>query len=285
MRTITSLTIDDLSFDGSNYILQEVKGLESPLTRLTRYNLPGNSGAYISNALYGERSIAIKGIVNAPNGTRTSYLQNRISLINALAYKRDDSNNITPQTLTITLESGLILTTDVYIDTPLQMGFSMDQVEYEEFQITLIAADPNLYSTTNTTSTVTLPIGGGTAIPTAIPISLAPSSGGSVVVNNPGSATSFPVITLNAPLTNPYITNLRTEQFLQIHYTLNIGDLPLVIDTAAQTIYQGLNNVTGIQSSDSTFWGILSGNNTIGFSAAAGTGTAGISFFATYIGV
>lgn len=285
MRTITGLSIDGITFDGTNYILQEVTGLESPLLRVTRYNLPGGSGAFISNVLYGERSIRLKGIVNAPNGSRVTYLANRIALINALTYKRDNSNNIVPQVMTITLENGQVLTTNVYMDTPLQMGFSMDQVDFEEFQVTFVAADPNLYSSTQSSYNVSLPIGGGTAIPTPIPISLAPSSGGSVVANNPGSVTSQPVITLTAPLTSPYITNLRTGQFLQIGYTLNIGDASLVIDCTAQTIFQGSNNITGIQSSDSTFWGILSGNNTIGFSAAAGSGTAAITFYPTYIGV
>src|SRR4051812_20876418 len=129
MRTITGLTITPLnsnpiSFDGVNFILVSVDGLASPLVRLPRYNLPGNSGAYISNALYGERALKIKGVVNAPDGSRTTYLANRTSLINALSYQYDNSGNISPQILTFTFENGLVLTTTAYIDTPVQMGFS-----------------------------------------------------------------------------------------------------------------------------------------------------------------
>lgn len=282
---ISSQEADPINFDGVNFILTEVKGLEHPTVRLPRYNLPGSSGAYISNALYGERRIAIKGVVNAPDNSIDTYLANRSKLINCLAIARDSSGNLQPQTITITLQNGDILTTTGYIDTPLQMGFSPDQVGFEEFQITFVAPDPNLYSSTSLSGTAQLPVGGGTAIPTAIPISLAPSSGGSVTLINSGSTTSYPLITLNGPLTNPYITNQRTGQFLKISYTINVGDLPVIINCSTQTITQGTNNKTGIQSSDSSFWGILSGTNVIGFSATGGSGDCTVSFNPTFIGV
>src|ERR1035437_5490976 len=157
--TISSPNAPSISFDGSNYILEEITGLETPKTRLPRYNLPGNSGAFISNALYGERGIVIKGYVNAPDGSITTYLANRTNLINVLAYARDNQNVLYPQTLSITLTNGFSLTASVYVDTPLAMGFSPDQTDYEAFQITLVAADPNLYSSTEETSTINLPIG------------------------------------------------------------------------------------------------------------------------------
>ena len=227
MRTITGLTISSnggtVTFDNSNFILVEVNGLESPVVRLPRYNLPGSSGAYISNALYGERPLKIKGIVNAPDGSRATLLTNRTTLINTLAFQRDADNNLQPQTVTITLENGQVLTTQGYVDNAVSMGFSPDQVDHEDFLITMVCPDPNLYSTTQASATVSLPIGGGTTIPTAIPISLAPSSGGSVVITNAGSTTTYPTITLSAPLTNPYLTNRRTGEFLQLSLTMNVA--------------------------------------------------------------
>ena len=289
MNLITGLTIasqnQTITFDGSNYILEEVTGLETPTTRLVRYNLPGASGAYISNALYGERALKIKGWVNASDASRLTYMTNRINLINTLAYQRDDNNNLVNQTLTFTLENGLILTTTGYVDTGLQMGFSPDQTDFEEFQITFVCPDPNLYSLTQSSYSVSLPVGGGVAIPTAIPISLAPSSGGTVVVTNQGSGTVFPTITLTAPLTRPYITNRRTGGFLSLNVTTNVGDANIVIDCANQKITQGTNDITGVQSQDSSFWDILGGNNTIAFSAAAGSGSGTIQFYAAYLGI
>jgi Phage tail protein len=285
VNIVTSLSIDSLVFDGNSFILEEISGLETPLTRLPRYNLPGASGAFISNALYGERAIKIKGTVNAPDGQATTYLLNRTTLINALNYKRDVNNNIVPQTLTIGLANGQVLTTQAYVDTPLSMGFSPDQTDYEEFLITLVAPDSNLYSSTQITNSITFPIGGGTAIPTAIPISLAPSSGGSAIVINIGSTTSYPIITINAPVVNPYVINSTVGDFLKLNYTLNIGDLPLIIDCNTQTIYQGANLKNGIQTQDSTFWGVVSGNNFINYSGSSGSGSVNISFAPTFIGV
>jgi hypothetical protein len=202
-----------------------------------------------------------------------------------MAYARDNSDNLLPQTITIVLQNGIALTTDVYVDTPLAMGFSPDQTDYEEFQVTMVSASPFLASTTEETASINLPIGGGTAIPTAIPISLAASSGGSVIVSNPGSNISYPVITLTSPISNPYITNLRTNEFIKINYILNTGDASLTIDCGAQTIFQGVNNKSGIQSQDSTFWGILAGSNTLGFSASAGSGQAIVTFYPVFLGV
>lgn len=290
LQTITGLSIDSLVFDNSNFILQEIKGLESPLTRLPRYNLPGQSGAYISNALYGERAIKIRGLVNVPDGTavsqvRNTYLANRTTLINNLSYSYDSSGRPVPRTLTITLVNGQVLTASVYVDTPLAMGFSPDQVDYEEFLITLVAPDPLLYSSTPISATITLPVGGGTAIPTPVPASLGASSGGSATMNNIGSQTTYPTITLSAPLTNPYIINQTTGKFIKLNYTISVGQSDVVIDCQNQQITQGTNDITGVQSTDSTFWSIISGNNTIAFSASGGSGNCVVSFTPSFLGI
>jgi len=290
VRTITNLTITPVGvspivFDNTNFILTSVKGLEMPKVRLPRFDLPGSSGAFISNALYSERSLQIKGVVNAADGSRITYLNNRTALINAVAYQYTLAGAPQPVTITIALENGQIVTTSGYVDTPLAMGFSEDQVDYEEFQLSFVCPDPNLYGTVAISGTVGLPVGGGTAIPTAIPISLAPSSGGSITLTNIGSVEAFPTITLTAPLTNPYITNQRTGGFLKISYTLEVGDAPLVINCQSQTITQGINTLDGILSQDSTFWGLLPGQNTIGFSASAGSGTASLALLPVFLGV
>jgi len=52
----------------------------------------------------------------------------------------------------------------------------------------------------------------------------------------------IPTITLSAPLVNPYLTNLRTGQFLKFNYTLNTGDLPVVVagyNGPSQTVVAG----------------------------------------------
>lgn len=285
MNLITSLQVDDLVFDNTNFILVSIKGLETPTTRLSRFPLPGTSGAFVSNALYGERAIQITGVVNAPDGLRSTYMANRTTLINNLAYKRDSNNNIVPQLMTITLEGGQVLTSEVYVDTPLQMAFTQDKTDYEDFQISFICPDPLLYSIIETSGSVNPPIGGGVAIPLAVPASLAPSSGGSLTIINSGSQVVYPIITLVAPLTNPYIANLTTGYFISLNKTISVGDEPVIIDCGAQTITQGLNDITGVQTVSSNFWSIAVGTNNIGFSAAAGAGNCSVAFYPAFLGV
>ena len=282
---ITSVVIDSLIFDGTNYSISNLSGLESPTVRLPRYNLPGTDGAFVSNALYGERAIKITGTINAPDSDPLTYLANRTTLINALNFKRDIDNNIVPQLMTITMANGQVLTTQVYVDNPVQMAFSSDKTDYEDFIVTFVAADCNLYGINKNTSTLTYPIEGGTTVPTAIPLSLGSSSGGSIIINNTGSTTTYPIITINAPVINPYIINLTTNKFMQILYTLSEGSEPLVVDCNTNTIFQGSNDITGIQTQNSTFWGLNSGNNTINYSGTSGSGSISLDYYFSFIGV
>jgi len=380
---ITNPQNGTLTFDSSNFILQSITGLEYPAIRLPRYNLPGQTGANVSNQLYGERIITIKGVCNGSNVS--SYLTNRSTISNVLSIARDNNNNLQPLVLSFTLANGNAFTANCYTSKELTLSFGEDQIEWATFQIQLVAPDPSLYSTTSSSNVVTLPVqgpvtgisgivqtvgsgqhdltsggaftdtightytiviqSGGTTFKwktdsgalsgavtitgsaqtlangvtvtfghtsgytngdtftivatygvqiasalgpltgTALGISLAPASGGQVTINNPGGLPVYPTITITAPIVNPYIVNLRTGAFLRITDSLLAGANSLVINCAAQTIFQGSNNVTGIQSSDSTFWDLLPGSNTIGFNASSGSGQATVQFFPTFIGI
>lgn len=298
MFLITALSIDTLVFDNRNFVLQDIKGLESPTLRLPRYNLPGQSGAAISNALYGERAISIKGMVITPDGTQAGlsqalYLTNRNTLINALSYKTDINGNLLPQVMTVTFTNGLSVSCQVFQDKPLQMGFSEGQPDFEEFQLTLVAPDPNLYSTIVNSTNIGLAVGGGTRVPTNLPspqsfvLSLAPSSGGQAAINNVGANVAYPTITLTGPLTNPFIANLTTNQFMQLNMSIGATDPPIIINMnpGIQTILQNNADVSANKTLSSSFWGLFKGTNVIGFSASAGTGTANVSFFPSFSGV
>lgn len=290
MFLITALSIDTLVFDNTNFVLQEVKGLESPALRLPRYNLPGSPGAAISNALYGERAIAIRGMVIVPDNTPpsqrlTTYLANRNTLINALSYKRDVAGNLLPQTMTITLSNGVSVTTQVFQDKPLQMAFSEGQPDFEQFQVAMVAPDPNLYSIVQNSTNIGLAVGGGTAVPTHMPLSLAPSSGGQAIITNAGANVAYPIVTLTGPLTNPFIANLTTNQFMQLNMNILASDPPVIINMAAQTITQNNNDISVFKTLNSTYWGLFRNANIIGFSASSGTGTANVSFFPSFSGI
>lgn len=290
MSLLTGLSIDSLVFDNQNFILQEIHGIESPTLRLPRYNLPGANGTAVSNALFAERAISIKGYVNAPDGTPSSlaqsvYLANRRTLINSVAYKRDVNGNLFSQLMTITLMDGTQVTCNVFLDKPLQMGFSIGNTSYEEFQLTFIAPDPNLYSTIQNVTNIGLAVGGGVAVPTAVPLSLASSSGGQAIITNVGTNVAFPVITLVGPLTNPFIANLTTNQYMQLNMVINATDAPVIINMGAPSIMQNGGDISANRTTFSTYWGLFGGNNTIGFSASAGSGTATVGFYPSYAGI
>jgi len=290
LQLITGLSIDTLVFDNQNFVLQGIKGLESPLLRIPRYNLPAQSGAAVSNALYGERAISITGMVITPDGTPHSqsqsiYLANRLTIIDALSYKTSVSGNLLPQTLTITFTNGTMITAQVFQDKPLQMGFTEGQPDFEAFQIMLVAVDPNLYSTIVSSTNISLAAGGGTAVPTPVPISLAASSGGQAIINNPGANVAYPTITLNGPLTNPFIANFTTNQSMQLNMTIALNASPVIINMANQTITQNNNDVSANKTLTSVYWGLFREANIIGFSASSGSGTANVSFYPSFSGV
>lgn len=286
MNNITSLSIGSVTFGNNNsFFLEEVKGLEFPTVRLPRFNLPGQSGGFISNALYGERAIKMKGIVQSSDFSRATYVNNRSTLINQLIFLRDVNNNLSGQTMTITLANGQVLTTTVYVDTPLQMGYESDIDHWAEFQVSFVCPDPNLYSAIQSSTSISLAVGGGTAIPTPIPISLAPSSGGQATITNIGGVIVYPIITLTPPLTNPFIANFTTNQFMKLLMTINVGAGNVVIDMNQKTITQNGFDVSTNMTSDSNFWGLFPGNNNIGFSATSGSGQALVSFYPAFLGI
>lgn len=279
---ITALSIDDLVFDNTNFVLQEIQGLEMPIVRLPRYNLPGQSGAFISNALYGERSIKIKGLVNVNTNNMTTFLSNRRTVIDNLGFQYDINNRPVARTMTIALIDGRILTTDIFIDTPLQMKFSENQVGYEDFLITAIAPDFRLYLET-IMDTIPFPVIGGVPIPTPIPMSFSYTSGGILTVDNIGVVDVFPIITFHAPLNIPYIINFTSGEFIELNYNVTGDDV--IIDCQNQTITQGGVDITGVQTSDSVFFTILQGLNDLGFNAIGGSGDCDISFTPAFLGI
>ncbi len=291
MQVITGLQIQSpilpspLIFDSRNFILQKAEGFEFPLMRLPRFNLPGQSGGFVSNQLYGERVVKLTGVINAPDGKINTYLANRSTLINSVAIALADDGTPQPLIMQVTLQNGQVLVLGVYLSNELSSIFDINLVDDGNFLLQFAAPDPNLYAITPISTTISLASIAGTPIPTPIPMSLLPLSGGSAIINNPGAVPAPPSITVKAPVVNPYIINFRTGQFLNINYTLNVGDQSLVIDCRNHRITQGTNDVTGIQSPDSTFFNILPGANTIGYSAASGSGTITVLIFPVYIGV
>src|SRR6266567_4644695 len=112
----------------------------------------------VSNQLYGERVITIKGVCNGTNVS--TYLANRATITNVLSIARDNNNNLQSLILSFTLANGTSFTANCYTAKELSLAFGEDQIEWTTFQIQLIAPDPSLYSTVSSSSNISLPIQG-----------------------------------------------------------------------------------------------------------------------------
>lgn len=280
---IDTLVLDQLTLGtGTNFPLSEVSGLEVIPIRTPSEDLPGQHGSYVPNQLYGGRRIIVAGRVKG--ATSATYLTNRQSLESALKIARDASGNLTPITAKFNLTGGGAYQAVVIPRRGAEMPFRPGHVSFEQFVFELEAQDPALYSQTLTEQTISLPTGGGVALPTALPASLSAGTGGEATLTNAGDLESFPTVRFDGPLTNPTIFNLTLGITLQLSLTLLAGEY-VTIDMRAKTITQGTstNKMNTLASGSDFFW-LKSGANTIKFSALAGSGTAKVSFRSSWSG-
>ena len=140
-------------------------------------------------------------------------------------------------------------------------------------QVRLDASDPRLYAFTEDSETDTLPTtGGGMEFDETPPITFgAVSTGGLFTCTNAGTFTTWPVIKLTGPVTDPRVTNVTTGQTLELDLTVDAAD-HVVIDTGARTIL--LNGTASRYSSltaGSDWWGLGPGDNELRYEASTTT--------------
>lgn len=280
---VDTLVLDQLTLGkNTNFPLVEVAGLEQIPIRTPSQELPGGHGAFIPNQLYGARRIIVAGKVRG--STNQVYLDNRQLLQEALKVSRDSAGKLVPVTAKFNLLGGDGYQAAVVPIRGPEMAFKPGHVTMEDFVFELEAADPALYAQALTEATISLPTGGGTALPTALPASLAAGTGGQAVLTNSGNLETFPTVRFDGPLTNPTIFNLTLGITLQLTVTLLAGEF-ITVDMKARTITQGTstNKMNTLASGSDFFW-LKPGENTIKFSALSGSGTAKVSFRSSWNG-
>jgi hypothetical protein len=157
----------------------------------------------------------------------------------------------------------------------------------QKFGITLIAADPYIYdnSTSGAMSTpLQLAVGGGITWPIAwTPVTWAPGAQ-PAVVNNTGQLLIYPVITLRDVMSSPTVKNVTTNQFFTISgLTTSAGDV-VVIDMYNRTVLLNGGSILGFVTTQSNWWGLQAGNNSINLTTnnSTDTVTGTISWRAAY---
>jgi hypothetical protein len=287
---LNSLVLHNTSDPTVPYIVRSpLEGLEQPDMRFSSYDKPGEHGSKLANMLYGSRVITLHGYVKGADVT--AYEANRQALITAIqALTNNSSTSIPVLTLTFTTLASTTYNLSCYAR---KINMPHERIDTADFTIELVATDPLIYLNTNfNTAAVPRSTGGGFTLPVIVPIVSDTQTGGSVVVYNQGSVPVAPTIILTAPLTNPYVINTTTQQYIQLNTTIAVGDV-VTINMAEKTIVRTTIS-TGSQASlistkvtGSTWWTINTGNNTINFSTGdtGDTGTMQITGSPAVIGV
>lgn len=251
----TVATFNDVSDPNYIGVLADVSGMDSPEVRESADDLVQQDGGIHGDFFYGRRPLTLSGIIlNPASAADRNARQEKLS--RATDAMRGDA------VLTWTPSGGVQQQIAVRRQQPLRVSGAWQK----QFQISLVAADPRIYSSALHTSTVVTSAGSGSAGRSyakgyAIAYSaVAPL--GQLLVTNAGTATTYPVIRVYGPGNNPKIYNFTTGQMISLVYSLGSGDW-LTVDTLNRTVL--LNDTTSRYSAvdflNTKWFGMAAGVN------------------------
>jgi Phage tail protein len=157
---------------------------------------------------------------------------------------------------------------------------------YITSQVTFFCPDPRAYD--NTLQVATLAVGnplGRTYNRTYNLTYGGGSTGITTTVNNTGNWTTYPIITLNGPITNPIFGNLTQSIFLTISGTFTNTDT-VVIDLGQKTITYNGSPARNLLAAGSNWFSAPPGSNQFymtGLGTIAGTTAASVTWRNAYI--
>lgn len=153
------------------------------------------------------------------------------------------------------------------------------------WQAELNCPDPRRYGADQSLLLNLPSVTGGVRFPVRFPFRFTGSSvSGDGTVTNSGNETAPATVTFTGPLTTPKLTNLATGQWVQYNDVLASGEfVVLYLRNPMVALLQGTALRTGkVSTGGGGTWGIAPGDNAVSFRAAAGSGTAALSFSNTY---
>lgn len=252
----------ELGQDTDYHIQSPVSGLEAAPIRLGYGDWSGRDGGYVSSQFYSARTIVLNGFYKA--GTCEEADDIRYNLAQSL-----DIRQSLP--LFITSFSGKNYFTQTFLK-----DFKMDIIgsKHGQYQITLIAPDPYLYDAGDGVDPDSgwneLPIykliGGGYITAYDMPVPWTPGTTPAIAVNN-GDTIIYPQFKIVGAVQNPRITNLTENKFVEVDVTTVNVDDEIIIDMNQRTITLNGSNILSYRTDDSTWWGLVQGNNTIEFTS------------------
>ncbi len=283
---ISRLDIDTLRVHGpatTEYTLQEIEGLDAPEFRVSASEKPGEDGGIVTSAFYNSRLVTLTGIVSG--ASPAAYEQARRALAFVCRVRRDNTGF--PVAVPVELETtgGETYTMDAFVKS---FRITSTQQTFGKFLIVLLVPSPYLYGAELLSSgQISGPIGGGATWPVTWPMVFEVSSGGTVSIYQQGNADSHPLITFRDALTNPRIYSQERGKFMQLNTVMSTGDT-VVIDMADKTIVKnGTSSLLTAKTSDSDWFSLVSGYNTLQFttSSTSDTGTVEVTAKPAYLGL
>jgi hypothetical protein len=218
--------------------LTDVTGMDSPDVRENAEELVQFDGGIHGNFYYGRRPIVLEGLIydHGDTVTRNSRIARMQRASNAM---RGDA------TLEWAADGSPPTFTNVRRQQPLRVTGGWNKT----FQLSLVAADPRIYSTELYSESVdagSTAGSGGMAFPMGFPLSFgAAVPVGQVFPVNNGNAESFPLYTIYGPGVNPSIVNMTTGSSLVLVGTLGEDDT-YIVDTLNRTVLLGQRSTTDI---------------------------------------
>lgn len=268
-------------FGGAGSVTQidEVDGLESlPEIRNQDDNRGYNDGMFTGRDFLGGRQVVITMKTFAGNGN--SAQQNFRLLQNALL----------PQQQGTTPLYFLLATTDgqKVINARVRARQTLIDPDYTygyiRSQYTFFAPDPRYYDDPSTTSSLIPTVALGRTYDRTYNLVYGGGSAGTTVYNT-GNTTTYPLVTITGPITNPTIANGTTGEYITVNTTLTASDT-MIIDLYEKTITINGSYARNLLAGNSQWFGCAPGNTTISFTGSGytiGTTVATMTYSPAYV--
>lgn len=251
--------------DGTEWVVESEEGWSStPGLRLSLEELPDQDGSYDGPSYRGPRTITLGG---------HAYAASRAAMLRAkdqLAGLCDDQGIDALQPLVVTEAH---LTRQAMVRLAADTKISDEGARLFAWSLALIAPDPLRYDAAERTDATGLPLDyPGRVYPRSHPWSYPAhpaNTAGELVLDNAGTATTWPVLTVTGPVSGPRLIHAATGQELALDIDLAITDT-LELDTASRSVVlNGTASRRYTLRAGSEWWGLTKGVNTVLYRADA----------------
>lgn len=280
-----TLVLHDITAPSTGYSVQEIKGLSEPVTRISSYDKPGEDGGVVASLLYGARLVTLSGRIDGVDST--TFENRRLAFVSATAPTRDSLGRPELVRFTLTTLSGATY----YIEGVVRKQLvDVQENTFAKFLLEIICPDGQVFGTATVTSgAISRPATSGAPFPWTFDptIEFGATTGGTVTLENVGSAGVWPIITLSGVMTNPTIYHEESGTTMQLNVTLGAAD-EVVIDMKEHSIVlNDTTNYLGYKTGDSDWFGIEPGTNVVRFNTGgtSDTGTMEINFNPAYLAI